>query len=250
MTMATIGAAFCIFAANLWLIQYAGNLTPFWDEWDAGAAALLKPYVEGTFNLRALFHTANEHIIFFPRIVILAIYKTAGYYDVVLQMIFNALLLPITASVIVTYLSRPLDRPWKPYTLTLAVLINVIPFRWQNTLMGVGGTEFLLCCAFSIASLAFLVRAEAWSPKWLVGFALAIAAFLNAASGILACLAGAFVSVAQILIARRIGLREWSGVAILCVAALVFIQAFVPHVEAHDANQSAPPTKQESDNDQ
>ena len=64
LTTAVIGAALCVLAANLWLIQYAANSTPFWDEWDAGAASLLKPYVEGTLTLTALFQPFNEHIIF------------------------------------------------------------------------------------------------------------------------------------------------------------------------------------------
>jgi len=235
MTMAIIGAAFCLFAANLWLIQYAANLTPYWDEWDAGAASLLKPYLEGTLALRSLFEPFNEHIIFFPRLVILFVYQVSGYYDVILQMILNAFALALLAPIFVTHLSRCVDASRRLYLLMAVILISIIPFAWENTLMGLGGTEFLLTAAFSIASLTLIVSAPAWSLKWLAGFFLAIAAFLNAASGILACLAAAFISAVQIFSSRRVGAGEWIGVSFLLVASLVIIKRFVPHIYAHDA---------------
>ena len=124
MTIAMIGAALCVFAGNLWLIGHAANLTPFWDEWDAGVASLLKPYAEGTLDWKSLFQPFNEHIIFFPRLVILSVYIASGYYDVIAQMILNALVFSMFTVAISAGLSRRLDAAARYYVLSSAVLIK------------------------------------------------------------------------------------------------------------------------------
>ena len=74
------------------VINHDGNSTPFWDEWDGDAANLLLPYLRGNLALGDLFSRHNEHIIFFTRLLTLAIFTLSGYWDVILQMIANAFL--------------------------------------------------------------------------------------------------------------------------------------------------------------
>ena len=74
------------------VINHDGNSTPFWDEWDGGGANLLLPYLRGNLTLGELFSAHNEHVIFFTRLLTLAIFTISGYWDVILQMIANALL--------------------------------------------------------------------------------------------------------------------------------------------------------------
>ena len=49
------------------VINYGGNSVPFGDEWDAVAAGLLRPYMQGNLKLAELFSAHNEHVIFFTR---------------------------------------------------------------------------------------------------------------------------------------------------------------------------------------
>ena len=94
------------------VINYAGNATPYADEWDGEAANLLKPYLQGALTFRDLFHAHNEHVIFFTRLLTLAIFNLSGYWDVVLQMIANAILDAATVVAISYALSRPLRGGW------------------------------------------------------------------------------------------------------------------------------------------
>ena len=56
------------------LIAYAGNATPFLDEWDADAAHLLKPYLQGHLTIGDLFYPINEHRIVFTKLAVLSIF--------------------------------------------------------------------------------------------------------------------------------------------------------------------------------
>jgi hypothetical protein len=160
LALAAAGAALCILSANLWVVRHAGNVTPFYDEWGA-LVGLLKPYVEGNLGLRELFRPLNEHIILFPRVVILLIYNISGYYDVVSQMIVNAAVKSAMLSVLTVVLTRGLDRAVRLYVLLFVVLISALPFAWENNLIAVSGTEFYLMTAFSAAGLFLIVGANA-----------------------------------------------------------------------------------------
>ena len=109
------------------VINYGGNSVPFGDEWDAVAAGLLRPYLQGHLKLAELFSAHNEHVIFFTRLMTLLIFKISGYWDVILQMIANAILDALTVVAISAALSRTLPGGWAQIAVILSVLINAIP---------------------------------------------------------------------------------------------------------------------------
>src|SRR5271165_1104835 len=74
------------------VIRYAGNETPFADEWDGVAIHLLRPVLDGSLTLGDLFRFHNEHVFAVTRLLTLAIFKASGYWDVVAQMSVNAVL--------------------------------------------------------------------------------------------------------------------------------------------------------------
>ena len=55
---------FILVGSRAALISYAGYSTPFLDEWEADAARLLKPYLQGNLTIGDLFIPLNEHRIF------------------------------------------------------------------------------------------------------------------------------------------------------------------------------------------
>ena len=58
----TIAAfAAMLLGAKFWLIGPYGNATPYWDQWDAEAANLYKPLLEGTLGWADLLVPQNEH---------------------------------------------------------------------------------------------------------------------------------------------------------------------------------------------
>ena len=150
------------------VINYAGNSVPFGDEWDAVAAGLLRPYLQGHLKVADLFSAHNEHVIFFTRLVTLAVFEISGYWDVILQMIANAILDALTVVAISAALSRTLPQGLAQIAVILSVLINAIPLGWENIVLGFN-THFYLLLAFSFAGLWLLADSRAWSLRWLAG---------------------------------------------------------------------------------
>ena len=195
------------------LINYAGNPTPYADEWDGEAANLLKPYLRGALTIGDLFQAHNEHVIFFTRLLTLAIFNLAGYWDVILQMVANAILDAATVVGISYALSRPLrGGVGASAAMILSALVNALPLSYDNVLLGFN-THFYLLLAFSFASLWFLADSRAWSPRWAAGVLLALASFLCMASGALTLAAAVGLHLVQMACGRRGGVREWLGIA-------------------------------------
>lgn len=58
-----------VLAAKLILIAHFGQPVPFWDQWDAEAYRLYKPYLEGTLQPQAFIEPHNEHRILLTRLL-------------------------------------------------------------------------------------------------------------------------------------------------------------------------------------
>lgn len=57
---------------SFFITQY-GNATPYWDQWNAEAELLYKPYLEGNLSWSSLLAPHNEHRIFTTRILALGL---------------------------------------------------------------------------------------------------------------------------------------------------------------------------------
>ncbi|HZZ61883.1 MAG TPA: hypothetical protein VFE63_12010 [Roseiarcus sp.] len=203
------------------------------DEWDGDAASLLEPYLQGKLTIGDLLAPFNEHRIFFTRLLVLSIFHISGYWDVVLQMIVNAVLDSVTVVAICFALSRVLPGAWAIAAMILSVLINAVPFGYENALLGFN-THFYLLLAFSFSSLWLLFDAGAWSSRWAAGILCGVGSFLCMASGALTLAAAIAAHVLQMAYGRRRGLREWLGVAALAAVAVALV-SMVPHIPSSDA---------------
>jgi hypothetical protein len=229
--VAGVACFFTIFGAKLWLIHFAGNSTPFWDEWDA-AHFILKPYIDRQLTITDFFLPHNEHIILFTRLLMLGGLKISGYWDVVLEMIVNAVIHAALVAMIVARLSRVLERPKAIFALIVCGVLNAIPFSWESTLWGFM-TQFYLLIGFSFASLACFNGSIAWSPRWWLGTLLAVMSFFCGASGALTLSAAIGLFLLQILCGRREGLREWLGI-IAHAALMIALALSVPKIPGHE----------------
>lgn len=231
-TILIVSLFLIIVGARAVVINYAGNATPYADEWDGEAAGLLKPYLQGALTFRDLFHAHNEHVIFFTRLLTLAIFNLSGYWDVVLQMIANAILDAATVVAISYALSRPLRGGWAIAAMSLTALVNAFPLSYDNILLGFN-THFYLLLAFSFASLWFMADSRAWSPRWAAGALLGLASFLCMASGALTLAAVIGLHLMQTACGRRAGVQEWLGIAALAAATAALV-ILIPHVPDSD----------------
>ena len=231
-TLLVVSLFLIVVGARAVVINYAGNVTPYADEWDGAAANLLKPYLQGSLTLGDLFRAHNEHVIFFTRLLTLAVFNVSGYWDVVLEMIVNAILDAATVVAISYALSRPLRDTWALVAIILSVLVNALPLSFDNLLFGFN-THFYLLLAFSFVSLWFMADSRAWSPRWAAGVLFALGSFLCMASGALTFAAAIGLHLLQLACGRRSGRREWLGVAALA-ATMAVLTSLIPHVPSSD----------------
>ncbi len=223
------------------LISHAGNATPFLDEWDGDAAGLLKPYLQGRLTVGDLLAPFGEHRILTTRLLVLSIFHVSGYWDIILQMIVNAIVNSVTVVAISYALSRVLQGSWAVAAMIVCVAINAVPYGYDAILFGFH-TQFFLLIAFSFASLWLLAGSRVWSAQWAAGVVVAIAAYLSMGSGALTPAAAAAVHLLQAACGRRAGLREALGMAALGAITIAML-ALIPHspgsdlYEAHSLGQ-------------
>ncbi len=218
------------------LIAYAGSSTPFLDEWDADAAHLLKPFLQGSLTIADLFYPINEHRILFTKLAVLSIFEVSGYWDVVLQMIVNALVNSTTVVAVAYALARVLKGSWAVAAMILSTAINAVPFGYDNIILGFN-THFYLLITFSFAALWFLADSRAWSPRWAAGLLCAVCSSLCLASGALTLAAAGGAQLLQMACGRRKGVGEWLGIAALAAITAIMLSV-IPHVPQADEFKS------------
>ncbi|RBP03080.1 hypothetical protein DFR50_1464 [Roseiarcus fermentans] len=221
------------------LIGFAGGATPYMDEWDGDWGGLIKPWLDGRLTVDALVAPFNEHRILFTRLLVLALFNLSGAWDVVLQMIVNAIVGSAVVVVVALALARVLDGAWAASAIVAIALVNVVPMAFDNILLGFN-SHFYLLPLLSLFGLRLAVSAPAWSGRWAAGALIGAASYFCMASGALTLAALAATHAIQMACGRRRGAAEALGIVALGGATLVMI-AFVPHVPESDAFRARSP---------
>lgn len=222
---------------KLWLISSYGNATPFWDQWDAEAARLYKPFLEGTLGWTDLFAAHNEHRIFMTRVLVLALLTINGIWNPLLQMVVNAVLHITALGLGIVLLTRVIGRNRLSALLFFSIVLFGIPYGWENTLLGLQ-SNFYFVLLFSIASLWLTVTQHPLSARWWGGVACGMLAFLSLASGIFALAAAAVVGVALYAMGLRKTHYQLAAVAILTGLFMLGV-ALTPTVADHASLKAA-----------
>ena len=228
----TFGAfAAMLLGSKLWLIGAYGNATPYWDQWDAEAANLYKPFLEGRLGWAHLFTPHCEHHIFTTRLLALGLLTLNGIWNPLLQMVVNAVLHIATLGFGIALLARVVGRRHLSALLLFALVLCGVPCAWENTLAGFQ-VQFYLVLLFSIACLWLTVTRDPLSAGWWAGTAYAILAFLSFSSGICAPAAAAIVGVLFYASGLRRTRKQLLAVAILA-GLFVLGVALTPTVVGH-----------------
>ena len=228
MTLLVISLLLIFIGSRATIISYSGTVTPFLDEWDGEAAALLKPYIQGRLTAGDLFGFFSEHIILFTRLTTLAIFTISGYWDVVLQMIVNAIVDAATVIGVSLALSRVLRGSWAQAAVVLCALIAAIPMSGDSILIGIPNPVLFpdgvvvreLVVSGRLAGLVSAVDYGIFVRRRFVSRYGVGRHDLRRCDG---------PALAQAAIGRRKGLREWLGIAALAAAAALAV-GLVPHV--------------------
>jgi hypothetical protein len=178
-----------IFGVKLWLISKYANATPFWDQWDAEADLLYKPFINHSLKFSFLFSPHNEHRILTTRLLSLFELMANGIWNPLLQMVVNAGLHIAVMVIAITFIIRVIGRGYLPPLLAFSALLFGLPLGWENTLAGFQA-QFYFVLLFSILSLWFTTTQKPFSTGWHLGFLFSILAFFSLASGIF-CMAAA-----------------------------------------------------------
>jgi hypothetical protein len=156
---------------------------PYWDEWDSPGKQLAA-YYRGNLGFADLFSQHNESRSFFPRLVYLALYLTAGW-DVRCGMVAT-FVLACAGSAGLYAVSRRTN-PSRGAALLMFAVMNFLlfsPRQYENFLYAIMGEVFTPPCALI---LAILVNLSNLSLKWkaLVNAALALISMYTFANGML-----------------------------------------------------------------
>ena len=215
------GLFLCIFGAKLLIIANHGAATPFWDQWDAEADHLYRPWTEGDLHPLRLFAAHNEHRILWTRLLgLLELGLNGGIWDPLFQMVVNAGLHGLAILLLLVFLRREIPRHLFP-SLVLFSLLFLLPFGWENTLSGFQ-SQFYFLLLFGVLSLRGLIASAPLTAGWWLGFAAFVAAGFSVASGILVGVAAAAGSGLRLAWERRTDRRAALGIVLLLgYAALV-----------------------------
>jgi hypothetical protein len=208
--------------AHLLLIGQLGSPVPFWDQWDAEGSAIYLPYMNGSLTAGQFFTQHNEHRIPLTRLVGFLVWQASGYWDVILQMVMNALLHAAMLGAFLYALVRRLALPVTVIVGIFAAAVLALPFGWANALCGFQ-SQFYFLILFSVIALMLLSECPAFSGRWWLGTLVGIAAHFSMASGALAILAAAAISLMQLAFWQRRGIREWAAASIHFALALAML---------------------------
>lgn len=236
-----VACALVVIGAKCWMIARYGNPIPFWDQWDAEGAILYPRFFDGTLRLSDLLAAHNEHRILLTRLWSLLLLELEGYWDPILQMTANTLLLGGFVGLFITAFRPVLARtPWLAFA-AFATIMFALPFGWENTLAGFNSQWYFVLLT-GVSGLVAIVAAAAFSPCWWIGFLLLVVSYFCTAAGALSMSAGFAVSLMQFAAGPRRGKRELLALALLAMAAAAMvgdIPALAHHVplKAHSVTE-------------
>ncbi len=218
-----------VFAARLWLINSAGSPVPFWDQWDAEAITLYRPWLAGEFDWRALFAAHNEHRIVFTRLSSLGLFIIGGAWNPWWQMMLNAGLHAAVAASLY-HLARPVGKIARPAALLMLAILFASPAGWQNALWGFQ-SQVYFGNLFALLALAGLAGGSALGPLWWSGWTCGLLTFFANGSGLLVAI------TALPVVALSAGYRgerlRHLAIPLLCVSGLLLagwcLQVEAPH---------------------
>lgn len=191
-----------VFSASLLLLRQNPVNVPFWDQWDLEARTLYVPYHEGGLTWRMMFSSANEHRIFFTRLLALDLLTMNGQWDPRLQQVADAGLHAFTAVVLVATLWFSCQRRRLDLLVLIGVLAFAPPIAWENVLLAIQSAAYLVVM-FSVLAMS-LVALSTWrTAGWFLGWGCAACALVSFGSGI-----AVPVAIMGMAILKWIGARQ------------------------------------------
>jgi hypothetical protein len=181
-----VGALFLLVLLSriIYVSLYAEDI-PFWDQWDAEAQTLLKPWFEGTYSWAELFTPHQEHRIVLTRLWVLAItLLNNGQWDNLVEAYANILAFSIDIALVYWIAARNSTSTLIKATVFIVLLLTTwLPFDWENFLVGFQ-IQFYFLVGLSIATIAIASHFEEGSGTLLLCAIFALLAYGSMASSV------------------------------------------------------------------
>ena len=232
--LACLAIAILACIARLLYVQHFATAMPFWDQWDAEGAYLLKPWADGNLKMIDLIRAHNEHRVLPSRLLTLASYIGTGQWNNIFEARTNAFL----------YALIPAALTWQAFreerNLSLRLMLALValalalhPFGWENFLVGFQ-SQFYFLILFSIAAVSLAATRHENIIAIFIVVVLSIFAALTMASGVLTPVAAAFT---YIIACHRLPGRRWPAYAgsMVLLALAVFAYTRMPVIPQHQA---------------
>jgi len=194
------------------LVGRYGITVPFWDAREL--VPLLERIQSGTLAFSDLWAQHNEHRIFFPKVIMLALAQLTGW-DLTWELIINFILASVTLLFFCHLLRQTLDSSW-PWVSILFSAFIFSPCQWENFSWGWQLSVFFTNLAMGVA----VWSVTRWPGRWR-GICLAIGAALIASYSVINGLM-TWVAVLFLILQRE---RNWKHAVLVGFAfttAMVF----------------------------
>jgi hypothetical protein len=208
-TAGRLAAAFVtlLVAARLAVVGMCAPLVPFWDEWPATAAFILKPWNESHHvTWAALWAPHNDHRIVLTRLWEIAWFTVLGEWDPTVVATVNAIILTVAEAGFVVWLAKAWSARARGGWFLVAAVLLVVPFGYANLLVSFQSQLHFLA-ALGLLAIVALSRVE--TTRWGLPVALGAAAvaLLSTGAGLLIAVALGGVAVLQSAVRRRVTAR-------------------------------------------
>lgn len=214
--LVALAVGLCALLVRLWYVQHFAVSVPFWDQWDAEGDRLLKPWVEGTYTLPQLVKMHNEHRILPTRLSTLLLFELTGRWDNLVEARSNALLYATIPALLAFLAARTESVRWARWgAVATATLLAVLPFAWENFLVGFQSQFYFLVLASLLAAMLAAYRHDNIIAIT-AAVALSAVAALTMASGLLT---PAVVACVYAIACYRLPGRRWPALS-ACIVLL------------------------------
>ena len=228
---------FLILISKIIIIWNYGSNVPFWDQWDAEALNLYKPYEDGVLNWKWLFAPHNEHYIFFSKLLSLFLYWIYDGWYPIYQIYINAFLHSICILIFYLLIINGTENGKKfAVFCVFSLIIFMVPFGYENLLSGFQ-SQFYFVTLFGFLAIYFLLEKKEWSFFWFLGLICLLCSFFSLAGGLVFCLA---ISVTYLFLFFTENYRS-KYLLLFVVFTIIFILEYIltPHIITHDDIKSS-----------
>ncbi len=207
--------------ARFWLIQRYARPLPFWDQWDGIGACVLRPWLHGAVDWHAMFAPHNEHRIVLTRLLSLGLVAANGQWDNLLEAAVNAGFCGLSAVWLAWTLIRSLGPAFRRRVLLAVAVCFVLPFGWENTLVGFQSQNYFLIL-FSLMAIRGLGFERPGSSGWWAGWLGSVLACGSMATGFLAAVAVLGLRGWRLAVRRRRPGADDLGTGLWCLGVVAF----------------------------